>query len=276
MRKFIFFFLSACTMISCSDDNGSSSEINPNLLQRIDFFPGTVSEKRWLFNSNGSLFQITKADGTVLQDFNYDSNNRLISAIHNENGFIETHTFTYDNNGFVATVDGMDVHYNSSLSAYYTGDLNTNYRLTKINSEKLPLDGRSVFIENDESGITQTEWYEMLVYYTNNNVTGYSPSDSCVSFSYDNKTNPLRNGTLAICRAFSFIAGSSWIDGQYNSVNNPVSQNYCSEDPESSRFQYNYNSNDLPVNQTRDDYYFGVYENTTLTAKYYYQGDVLP
>ena len=39
---------------------------------------------------------------------------------------------------------------------------------------------------------------------------------------------------------------------------------------------YTYNSNNLPLIQTKDNYYLGVFENTVTAAKYYYQGDVLP
>ena len=47
-------------------------------------------------------------------------------------------------------------------------------------------------------------------------------------------------------------------------------------DPESEVYQYTYNSNNLPITQTRDNYYNGVYENTISSVKYYYQGDVIP
>ncbi|HNP32638.1 MAG TPA: hypothetical protein PKN96_05050 [Flavobacterium sp.] len=276
MKKFYFLLVTICALSSCTNDSASTVEPNPNLLKRIDFYPGTVSERHWLFNAEGLLYQVTKADGTVVQDFTYDSHNRLINANLNDYGLSESHTFTYDSNDFVTTVDGTVLHYDSSLQAYYTGDLSIAYRLTKINSEKLLLDGRSVVIDNDESGISQTEWNTILVTYSNGNISGFSPGDSCVSYSYDTNINPLRNATLPICRAFSFVMNSRWVDGKVNSANNPLTENYCIEDPESEVYHYNYNSNNLPTERTTDSYYHGVFESTMVSAKYYYQGDVLP
>lgn len=276
MKKFCFLFSFIAVCISCSSDSSGVAE-NPNLLQRVDFFPGLLIEQHWLFNADGVLTQITKADGTIVQDFTYDSNGRLTSAfIVDYNGNTETHTFTYDNNDFVNSVDGETVNYDTALDAYYTGNLTTVYRLTKINSEKLLLEGRTVVMDIDETGTNETRWYEMYVSYSNGNLLGYGSGDTCNSLTYDDKVNPLRNATLAICKAFSFIPNSPWVYGQYNSANNPLSLHYCLEDPESEIYHYTYNTNNLPQTQTRDNYYLGVYEDTIPTANYYYQGDVLP
>lgn len=276
MKKFYFLISFVVISISCSSDS-SSVTTNANLLQRVDFYPGISSERRWLFNSDGLLIQITKPDGTIVQDFTYDSHNRLTnSIIFPDTGTPETHTFTYDSSDFVTTVDGVTINYDSSLDAYYTGILDVNYRLTRINNEKLLLEGRTVVVDNDGTGINETRWNEMSVYYLNHNVMSFSPGDSCNTLTYDDKPNPLRNATLAICKAFSFVAGSRWIDGQYNSANNVLSHDYCSEDPESSIYHYTYNPNNLPEVQAHDSYYNGVYENTLTSINYYYQGDVLP
>ncbi|WP_264519615.1 hypothetical protein [Flavobacterium sp. N1994] len=277
MKKFYFLLIAICALSSCTSDSSSNTSTNPNLLQRIDFYPGLASERHWLFNTHGLLTQITKADGTVVQNFVYDTSNRLTSStLFNTSGINETHTFTYDNNDFVISVDGETVHYDAGVDAYYTGILNDRYRLTKINGDKLIVEGRTVIIETDITGTNETRWAEMIVNYSNNNIMSYSPGDSCNSFTYDDKTNPIRNATLAICKAFSFVSGSRWIDGLYNSANNVLTHNYCSEDPESSVYHYTYNANNLPEAQTHDSYYHGTYENTVASANYYYQGDVLP
>lgn len=278
MKKLYFLLISICLLTSCSDDS-STNDPNPNFLQRVDFYPNLTFERRWLFNTNGLLNKITKADGTIVQNFTYDSNNRLISStLFNDNGINETHTFTYDNNDFVTSVDGVVVNYDSTINAYYTGDLNQGYRLTKINNEKLLVEGKTAYTDYD----VDVGYYEVILdnifvnYSNNNNVLYISPNESCSSFTYDSNSNPLRNATLAICKAFSYIENSRWVNGQNNSTNNPLTQNYCSEDPESEVYHYSYNSNNLPITQTRDDYYNGVYENTISSAKYYYQGEVIP
>ena len=278
MKKFYFIFSFIVVCISCSSDSSSVS-VNPNLLQRVDFFPGTISERRWLFNDDGLLTSITKADGTIVGSFTYDSHNRLISSTTVDYmGTIENHSFTYDSNDFVTTVDGVTLIYNSSLNGFYTGNLNSYYSLTILNSEKLLTYRKTVNIEEVEVGVfDETVLDEMIVSYGDNgNILGYSPNESCNYLSYDDKANPLRNATLAICKAFAFISNSNWVDGQYNSTNNVLSHDYCSEDPESEVYHYTYNTNNLPIIQTRDDYYLGAYEATTTSAKYYYQGDVIP
>lgn len=278
MKNFCFFFFSIFMLLSCSNDDTNQPAAEQNLLQRVDFFPGLSIERRWIFNTDGLLEEITKSDGTLVQNFTYDNNNRLInSTVFNDSGTNQTYTFTYDNNDFVNSVNGETVNYDAGLDAYYIGNLPQNYRLTKINSEKLLVYGKTAYQDFDDNGNPyEVIWDEIIVSYSNNNLMNYSPNDSCNSFTYDNEINPLRNAILPICRAFSFIENSSWVDGLYSSFNNPLSQNYCSEDPESKVYHYTYNADNLPLTQTRDDYYLGVYENTISSAKYYYQGDVLP
>jgi hypothetical protein len=278
MKNFCLFFIAVFTLLSCSNDTTDQTTIDTNLLQRIDFFPGLTFERRWVFNTDGLLKEITKSDGTIVQDFIYDNNNRLInSTVFNDNGFNQTYTFTYDNNNFVNSVNGETVNYNVGLDSYYVGNLSQNYKLTKINSDKLLVYGKTSYQDFDENGNPfEIIWNEITVNYTNNNLMSYWPNDSCNFFTYDSQTNPLRNAILPICRAFSFIENSRWVDGLYFSPNNPLSHDYCSEDPESEVYNYTYNTDNLPLIQTRDNYYQGVYENTITSAKYYYQGDVIP
>lgn len=280
MKKLCVYFLFVIAIIvsSCSNDSASTTnQPNPNLLQRVDFYSGTSFERRWIFNTDGLLSQITKADGTIVQDFIYDAQNRLISSTkYNSPSPNQVYTFTYNANGFVASVNGVTVNYDSTLDAYYTGVLNENYRLTKINNEKLVTNARTVLVEVEDGGTIETEWNSMNVNYTNNNIVSFFPDESCSYLTHDVKINPLRNATLAICRAFSFVENSPWVNGHYNSANNVLSYNHCLEDPESFQFHYTYNANNMPITQTRDDYYSGEYENTIPSANYYYQGDVLP
>lgn len=278
MKNFCFIFIAFFTLLSCSNDTTEQTTIDPNLLQRIDFFPGLSIERRWVFNTDGLLKEITKSDGTLVQDFTYDNNNRLInSTVFNDNGFNQTYTFTYDNNNFVNSVNGETVNYDAGLEGYYVGNFAQNYRLTKINSEKLLVYGKTSYQDFDDDGNPyEIIWDEITVNYSNNNLMSFSPNDSCNFFTYDSQINPLRNAILPICRAFSFIENSRWVDGLYFSPNNPLSHDYCSEDPESEVYNYTYNTDNLPLIQTRDNYYLGVYENTITTAKYYYQGDVIP
>lgn len=279
MKKFYFLLIFVSVLTSCSSDS-SDNPIGPNanLLQRVDFYPGLASERRWIFNSDGLLEKITKANGTVTQNFSYDDDNRLISStIFFDGGTTETHTFSYNNNGFVTAVDGTAVLFDASSGSYYTGELNQTYEMTKINNDKLLVSSKTAFMDEIEEGVfEEVVWQEMMVGYTNSNISSYSNGDTCHSLTYDNKTNPLKNATLAIGRAFSFISNSRWSTDYCISANNVLTHNYCSEDPESEVYHYSYNANNLPSEQTHDSYYFGTLEGTTISAKFYYQGDVLP
>ena len=277
MKKFCLLLISIFVLASCSDDSNSNAEPDLVLLQRVDFFPNTPYEKRWLFNGDGLLEKITSSSGVILQDFVYDSQNRLIrSNLYNGNNLTSTHTFTYDSNDFVTSVNGEIVNFDSTLNAYYVGVLDQYYRFTKLNSEKLLIEGKTVLIKTDETGTYETSWFDVRASYTNNNLTSFSPGESCRYLTHDTNMNPLKNATLAICRAFSFVEDSRWINSQFISLNNVLSNRYCAEDPESELFQYTYNSSNLPITQTTDDYYQGVYENSRTTINYYYEGDVLP
>ncbi len=279
MKKFYILLISIFALTSsCTSDSESTTQPDPNLLQRVDFNPNTINEKRWLFDADGLLIEITKANGNVIQNFNYDSRNRLISStIYNDSGSNETHTFTYSNTDFVTSVDGVTLNYDATLGAYYTGDLNQSYVLTKINNDRLLVYSKTAFMDEIDLGVfEEIIGNELTVEFTNSNILGYFPNEQCNFLSYDNKTNPLKNATLAICRAFSFVPESRWVFDYCVSANNVMTHRYCLEDPESYVYHYIYNSNNLPQTQTSDSYYLGVYENTVTSINYYYQGDALP
>lgn len=276
MKKFYFLICFVVVCISCSSDSSSDS-LNPNLLQRVDFFPGTVYETRLLFNTDGLLYQISQADGTIIKSFTYDNQNRLASVTLYNSDPVTTNTFEYDSNGFVSSINGQPLPYNQTTQSYILGDVNTFYTENKINSDKLLTYTKNVWIDVDEDGNPlEILNSELGIVYSNNNMVSYFPNESCNYFTFDNKINPLRNATIAISIAFSAYTSAPWVDINSISANNIITHSYCTEDPESYVFHYTYNSNNLPITQTRDDYYLGVYESTITSINYYYQGDVLP
>lgn len=277
MKKFCFLFFFILTLYSCSNDSESTNQPNPNLLQRVDFYPNSPNEKRWLFNTDGLLEKITKADGTVIQDFTYNSNNLLISSTEYTTSGNVTHTFTYTNEGFVSSVNNQILLYDASIDTYFFNYSNNGFSKFKINNDKLLISSESGYLDEIEVGeFVEIIDYDVTISYTNNNILNYFPGEQCNYLTYDNNTNPLRNGTLAICKAFSFVNESRWPFHYCISANNVLSHSYCSIDPESNTYHYTYNQNNLPVEQTHDYYYLGTLEDTVISAKYYYQGDVLP
>lgn len=280
MKKLIPFFLLTFIVFSCSDSDDSGVAIpiiDTSKLAKVIFDPKTPSEKHWNFYPNGLLKEITKPDGTILQNFVYDAKNNLLSSSIIAEPY-NSHKFTYNNTNFVAMIDDEKVNYDSTLDAFYTGVLGHIYRLTKINTEKLLIDGKLVHIEIENGISYESEFYQISVNYLNHNISSYSQyNETCHFFTYDKKTNPLRDATLPICKAFGFVSNSEgWINGHYNSVNNVLTEHYCSEDPESNTYNYTYNSHNLPNTRTSNYYFRGVFENSKLSAIYYYQGDVIP
>ena len=285
MKNLFCLVLMTFVSFSCSnsDENETTKNvIDPTKLKKVIFYPGIQIEEHWNFYNNGLLKEITKPDETIVQNFTYDSKKRLISStLFGDNGIDETHNFTYDKNDFVTSVDGEIVNYDSKTNSYYIGDTNQFYRTIVINSEKLLVYSKTAYMDLDVD-INNGNSFEVIMddisigYSKINNVIYYSRNEGCNSFTYDNNKNPLRDSTLPICRAFSYIGYTRWINGLYNSANNPISAKYCLEDPESNVHQYTYNSNNLPLTQTRNDYYLGKFEASYISALYFYQGDVIP
>ena len=93
MNKLIILFVLATTLLSCSSDD---SNTNPDLvLQKVVFYDNSPNEKHWIINNN-LLTTITLADGTVVEEFIYDAQNRVIKDTKYTNGVIsETNIITY-------------------------------------------------------------------------------------------------------------------------------------------------------------------------------------
>lgn len=106
-----------------------------------------------------------------------------------------------------------------------------------------------------------------------------SPSSSF--FTHDNKTNPLKVALYPICKAYSVRCyfnntNGLWRDSECNSQNNIIHQHYEFEDPERYNYVYEFNALNLPIKRTTLTYQFSTLESTAVTARYYYQGDIIP
>ena len=119
MKKIFTLFVLTTTLFSCSSDD-SSSTVNPNLLQRVDFYPGTTSEKRWNFNAEGLLTSITNSDNEILELFVYDTNNNVIQNTKYSSGSpTENYLITYDSNNKITNINGKNYNYSGSENRYY-------------------------------------------------------------------------------------------------------------------------------------------------------------
>jgi hypothetical protein len=281
MKKLLTLLLIIFSFLSCTNnDNETDSEVNPNLLQKVIFNQNTPSEKHWNFNENGLLSEITKEDGTLLQNFVYDTNERLSnSTIYNTNGTIENFSFTYNVNGSISSLNNVPLNFDTTLNAYYFGDLNANYSVFKLNTEGLLTYGKSVYLEDVGNGTSYPNILsEVYVNYADDNLKGYSfHNGSFNSFGHDSKRNPLRNATIAVFKAFAITQyNENWLNTFAISNNNVTKKNYPFEDFIREEYDYTFNSNDLPITATLNFYSQNTLDFSTLKTLYYYQGDVIP
>jgi hypothetical protein len=276
MKKIIFVFVLATTLFSCSLDDSSSST-NTNLLQRVDFYPGTSFESRWNFNSDGLLITITDANGNLVEKFFYDSNNNVIQDIKYSLGSpTENYLITYDLNNKITSINDRSYNYNASENRYYYTEGNETFSC-ELNAEGLATH-YSYFVDfPDEGDDVVTDYF---FGYENGNLIamygiGSSLGDIEVHFIYGTVVNPLKNATLSVLKVKSLIEPNIFYDGTFSN-NVKEAQSYSTLDPETHSFgMLFYPSNKLEL-ITQENYSSGVFETSLTNSYYYYQGDVIP
>ena len=277
MKNSFSLFILIIIFGACTNESSNSSQINPNLLQRVDFFSGTSFEKRWCFNSNGFLKEIKDANGVLLEKFVYNSNNQVIQNLIYENGIVsQTYNISYSSDNIVSQINGVNYNYNSTENNYFDSDgAFYSYNCT-LNSEFLMIESSS--INNDPD-----DYFENIFYinYIGNNMFSYSNNNSNTGqdvftfYDFNTSVNPLKQALLPVFKVKSITNPSFYYDS-LSSTNNIISQGYFNIDPEYHTYQYTFNSNNLPIVQTRNDYYLDIFENSLESKHYYYQGELIP
>ncbi|WP_290842074.1 hypothetical protein [Flavobacterium sp.] len=290
MKNALLFLFSILVFSSCSDDDqGTTPDVqqnDPTLLAMAVFNPGATNETHWKFDDDGILTDITSANGTVLKHFEYDSQGRLTQA--NFFGTTpENFVFTYDSNNRIASVNGMVFTYNTTSGTYIQDfedpivgaefDYFDRYEFNVDASGRL-VSEVGIYLSSDGNYDTAGA---NAAYQNANTVSLWSyGGDSSEGYTYDSHNNPLKAATDAIRRAFAVTHFGSYHDkflgGMYSSGNNPVTQHYASEDPESHEFEYEYNANGLPFSCVLKNFYLGNPDGQAQYINYYYQGDVQP
>jgi hypothetical protein len=276
MKKFLVLLFAIIVVTSCSND--SSSEIIPTAsngkLQRVDFLPGSPNETRWHFNADGLLISITKADGTLVETFTYDFNNEVIQNIKFTGTTSTTYNITY-NSGFIAEINGDNYNYSYVDHKYSFTSGFTSFEC-QLGSNDFLKESRSVY--DDGEDVYENRYY--CNYDASGNLThlyfhGPFIGDPENKYTYDTHINPIKEGISSIVKAKSIYDPFFFRDGA-SSENNIATMVYAPEDPESAIYTYEYNADNLPIIQTKNNYYLGVFENSYVAVKYYYQGDVIP
>ena len=213
MNKLIILFVLATTLLSCSSDD---SNTNPDLvLQKVVFYDNSPNEKHWIINNN-LLTTITLADGTVVEEFIYDTQNRVIKDTKYTNGAIsETNTITYTADNTIQSINGLPYAFNATTRTYtysYGSDFTIN---CVVNADQLAVD----FVRMGSNAV------EYHMSYANDNMTSFKKvvngSDSVVkNFYFDTSfgNNPLYESVLAVAKVKSLTDPSFFIDA-YTSKN---------------------------------------------------------
>ena len=198
MKKFYFIFCFVVISISCSTESSSVS-VNPNLLQRVDFYPGSIFEKRWLFNSDGLLTDITEADGTLIEKFIYDADNNVVQDTKFEVGSpTENYLITYDTSNRITVINGKHYNYNPTENRYYYTIGFDDYSCS-LNSEFLVIESHLVY--DDTIDVYNSDYYCGYTIGNMNSYNNYSwNTDIYTHYEFDNKINPLKNALLPIFR----------------------------------------------------------------------------
>ena len=213
MKKIIFLFVLATTLLSCSDSDDSI--VTSSDLQKVVFYYNTPNERQWNIE-NDILTNITLADGTVVEEFVYDSHNRLIRDIKYSGGSITgTDIITYNTDNTINTINGLPYSYNAATRTY-TYSYGSSFAINcQVNSDFL--------VENFVRTGTDAGEYHMT--YTNGNMLSFEKStsgttDVIKNFHFDGTygANPLFNAVIAVARVKSLTDPSFFIDCQPSTV----------------------------------------------------------
>lgn len=206
MKKFLTLFVLATTLFSCSDSDDSI--VTSSDLQKVVFYYNTPNERQWNI-SDGLLTNITLADGTVVEVFVYDSQNRVINDIKYTGGVVsETNTITYNSDNTINTINGLAYTYNASTRTYTYSSSGTFSITCQVNSDMLAVN----YIR------TGTDPGEYQMVYSSGDMTSFEKTNSgsteiIKNFHFDELyDNPLYNAVLAVARVKSLTDPNFFID----------------------------------------------------------------
>lgn len=275
-KKIILLFIFTITLFSCSSDDNNST-VNPNLLKRVDFYPGTTFEKRWNFNSEGLVTSITNSDNELIESFVYDANNNIVQDIKYSLGSpTENYLITYDSNNKITSINGKQYNYSVSENRYYYTIGNESFSCD-LNADGIAIHYFNFFDFPDEGDDVQTEF---SFQYENGNLIsmsgfGTNIGDVEVNFNYGTVINPLKTATLPVLRIKSILDPHFFNNG-ISSINIKEYQSYATGDPETHSFGMLFHPNSKIEILTQENFSNGIFESSFTNSHYYYQVDVLP
>ena len=205
MKKIIPFLIFAVTFISCSNDSVETTKT----LQKVVFYKNSANTRQWNFNNN-LLKNITLADGSLIEEFIYDNQNRVISDIKYTNGLAtETNIITYNTDNTIKSINGLEYTYDASTQTYAYSYSGTFTITCQVNSDKLA-------VNYTRTGSNSGEYH---MTYADGNMTSFKKStngtiDVLKNFHFDTviKGNPIADAVLPVARVKSLLDPSFFID----------------------------------------------------------------
>ena len=276
MKNLILLLILTTTLFSCSSDSVDSTT-NQDVLQRVDFYPGTSFERRWNFNNDGLLTTITDVNGVLIEKFVYDSDNNVIQDIKYSSGSpTENYLITYNSSNKITNINSRSYNYSASENRYYYTVGNEIFSC-ELNGDGIVMHYLDFFDFPDAGDDVQTEFNFQYENGNLSNISGFGSnmSDVIINFTYGNSVNPLKNATLPVFRIKSLIDPNFFNTG-ISSNNVKETKTYAPGDPESSIYgTLIYPSNKIEL-LTDQSYSGSVLESSLTDSYYYYQGDVIP
>lgn len=248
MKKIIFLFVLAATLFSCSsDDNNSNSNV---VLQKVVFYRNSPNERHWNIE-NGLLTNIKLADGTLAEEFVYDTQNRVVRDIKYTNGTVTgTDVITYNSDSTIRTINGLPYTFDAATRTYdYTYGSNFTIHC-QVNSDFL--------VENFvRTGAAAGEYH---MDYSGGDMTSFKKMNSgsaeiVKNFHFDGLlTNPLHNTILAVARVKSLTDPSFFIDSV---ASTRIAGGYDKGASDAYYYSYGYSSS-TTTNPTHNDKDFSI------------------
>lgn len=216
MNKLFSIILIAVTLFSCSSDD-KETVIIPKTLQKIVFYRDSPNQRQWNI-SNGLLISITLADGTLAEEFIYDTNKRVIAEKKYTGGVLtETNTIAYTSDNIIESINGL--HYNfDAATQTYIYSYGSNFTIhCKVNEDKLAVD----FVR---SGFKASEYH---MTYANGNMTSFRKvnnvgSDVIKNFHFTtgmiSEGGSFYNAVLSVAQVKSLTDPNFFVDCQVSKV----------------------------------------------------------
>jgi hypothetical protein len=272
MQSLLFLFLLPFLFLSCDNDDEKTIDSNAELLEKVVFYPESEQEVKWLFNENGLLSKITKANGTIIEEFIYDNNNNVkTDIIYNDDATFTTYTILYNSENIITKINETDYNYIASENKYFYLK-GTEEFSCYINSDGL--------VTNSIHKNTSSNSEFLISYslkYQNGNMMNYHFNGNNLSevrnFNYNTANNPILKAALPVFKLKSVTNPGFFKDG-FSSKN--ISQSLSFEENTPVYFNFamlvypNNSVEQLDVEVYKND----VFDNIYTLAKFYYHKNV--